>query len=131
MMRSTPEKDACLRKRLAEAVETFAGGSADAFGRKVGYANGGYIREALSAKKPVREALIDRVHGCREMENWFLTCLGESSIALSRGRDAEWPFERFSRERFEQLTEREQGVVEDAAFRVLRELELERAKRTK
>lgn len=59
-MRSTPKKDESLRQRLAEAVERFSEGSADDFGRKIGYANGGYVREALSGKKPVREALLVR-----------------------------------------------------------------------
>lgn len=70
-MRSTPKKDESLRQRLAEAVERFSEGSADDFGRKIGYANGGYVREALSGKKPVREALIERVHGTAPMRGWF------------------------------------------------------------
>lgn len=61
-MRSTPDLDRALEQRLREAVVRFAGGSADAFGQKIGYANGGYIREVLTKKKPVRESLIERVH---------------------------------------------------------------------
>ncbi len=110
-------------------MDAFAGGSADAFARIVGYVNGGYIREALNGKKPVREALIDRVHRCSGMEQWFAGCLGETLHSPATQQDLEWPFERFSRARFERLTAREQGVVEDAAFRALRDLELERRKR--
>lgn len=77
-MRSTPAIDEKLRLRLAEAVTQFDDGSADAFGRRLKYTNGGYIREALAGKKPVREALIDRVHARPEMAGWFNDVLPSS-----------------------------------------------------
>lgn len=70
-MRSTPAHDKKLQARLSEAVDRFSEGSADAFGRLIGYANGGYIREVLSGKKPVREALIDRCHAVPVLAGWF------------------------------------------------------------
>ena len=60
-------------------MREFAGGSADAFGRLTGYTNGGYIREVLNKKKPVREALIERVHAAKGMAGWFLPVLSEVS----------------------------------------------------
>lgn len=83
-MRSTPEQDEQLRLRLQAAVDQFAGGSADKFGQMVGYANGGYVRECLKMKKPVREALIDRVHATSGMQGWFsafLTPIAAADIA--------------------------------------------------
>lgn len=70
-MRSTPEIDAKLKARLQEAVNKIANGSADKFGQLIGYANGGYVREVLNNKKPVRETLIERVHARPEMAGWF------------------------------------------------------------
>jgi len=73
-VRNTPEKDAWLKDRLKAAVDTFAGGSADKFGRILGYTNGGYIREILDGKKPVRGAIIDRAHAQDhdpELKRWF------------------------------------------------------------
>lgn len=70
-VRSTPEQDERLRQRLQEAVDKFASGSADKFGQLIGYANGGYVRECLNKKKPVRESLIDRVHAAPGMAGWF------------------------------------------------------------
>ncbi len=70
-MRSTPAHDKKLQARLQAAVDQFADGSADAFGRLIGYANGGYIREVLSGKKPVREALIDRCAAVPALSGWF------------------------------------------------------------
>lgn len=76
-MRSTPAKDEALRQRLAKAVHDFAEDNTDEFGRMLGYVNGGYIREHLAGKKPVREAVIDRVHAHEKMAGWFDDLLGE------------------------------------------------------
>lgn len=78
IVRSTPEQDRRLRERLQQAVDEFAGGSVDKFARRIGYANGGYLREILGAKgKPVREALLERVHADPEMVGWFLPALSK------------------------------------------------------
>jgi hypothetical protein len=76
-----------LRQRLQEAVDKFAGGSADKFGQLIGYANGGYVRECLNRKKPVRESLIDRVHAAAGMAAWFLEQL--SPITAADAGDAD------------------------------------------
>ncbi len=60
-----------MRQRLQEAVDKFAGKSADRFGRLIGYTNGGYVRECLNKIKPVRETLIERVHAAEGMGGWF------------------------------------------------------------
>ena len=86
-MRSTPDQDERLRQRLQEAVDKFAGGSADKFGQLIGYANGGYVRECLNRKKPVRESLIDRVHAAAGMAAWFLEQL--SPITAADAGDAD------------------------------------------
>ena len=86
-MRSTPEQDQKLRARLKEAVDLFAGGSADKLARRIGYTNGGYIREILGPKhKPVREALIDRVQADKEMADWFDKILSPVTIGDLAGR---------------------------------------------
>lgn len=85
-MRSTPEIDARLRRRLQEAVDRFANGSADAFGRQIGYTNGGYIREVLSTKKEVRERLIERVHEQPNMRGWFSSILTPAMAPAQAGQ---------------------------------------------
>lgn len=78
IMRSTPDQDKRLAERLQEAVTQFAGGSVEKFARRIGYANGGYVREILGTKgKPVREALIERVHADPEMVGWFLPAMSD------------------------------------------------------
>ena len=82
IVRSTPEQDARLRARLAEAVRVFASGSADRFGQMIGYTNRGYIREIIGKKgKPVREQIIARVHATSGMEGWFTGYLNPVSAA--------------------------------------------------
>ena len=90
IVRSTPEQDERLRLRLVEAVDKFAGSSADKFGQMIGYANGGYVRECINKKKPVRETIIDRVHTTEGMAGWFSACLTPISagdVAESEERD--------------------------------------------
>lgn len=70
-MRSNPERDAWLRERLREAVAVHANGSADKFGRMLGYTNGGYIREILDGKKPLRSAIIERAASVKALQAWF------------------------------------------------------------
>lgn len=126
-MRSTPEQDVRLRLRLAAAVEQFAGGSADNFGQLIGYANGGYVREVLNEKKPVREKMIERVHARKEMAGWFNSSLTQISIAdvspESSGPASQWPFGRISLDQWSALDGYDQALVEDAAFSRLRELQ--------
>lgn len=102
-MRSTPEIDRRLRERLIEAVDKECGGNADAFGRKLGYTNGGYIREIIRNVKPVRESLIDRVHGLPGYEGWFSDLLpavvaGDlaEKLAAIRAADESYYVDRFS-----------------------------------
>jgi hypothetical protein len=70
-MRSTPERDAWLKDRLQAAVDKKAGGSVDKLGRMLGYTNGGYLREILLGKKPLRAAIIERAEGVDELRGWF------------------------------------------------------------
>ena len=70
-MKSTAEIDAALRARLHEAVNRFTAGNTDAFGRLLGYMNGGYVREMLVGNKPVRRAIIERANANPELAGWF------------------------------------------------------------
>lgn len=117
-MKSNPDLDARLQARLREAIEQFDGGSADAFGRRIGYTNGGYLREVLSGKKPTREALIDRVHAV--IPGWFSALLVSAAPAPN-----DWPFEALTRARFAKLTPRQQGRVEQALLDLVERIERE------
>lgn len=67
-MRSTPELDRKLRERLIEALNKSCEGNADAFARKLGHLNGGYVRQIVKGEKPVRESIIERVHAMEEAQ---------------------------------------------------------------
>lgn len=94
-MRSTPELDRQLQRRFAEAVEKATEGNADGFGRMLGYTNGGYVREILRGVKPVREAIIERVHGLAGFADWF-TPLLPAVVARDVGIGADSFGPRFS-----------------------------------
>lgn len=71
-MRRTPEIDAWLKSRLQAAVDTFCGGSADAFGRMIGYTNGGSVRQSLGPARRVQQAILDRSEDVEELRGWFV-----------------------------------------------------------
>jgi hypothetical protein len=79
-MRSTPEQDNRLRARLAEAVDQLCGGNAEQFGKMIGHANGGHIRQILKGEKEVRPTIIHRVQAVEGMETWFLSVLSPISL---------------------------------------------------
>lgn len=60
-----------MRERLRKAVEVHANGSADKLGRILGYTNGGFIREILDGKKPLRSAIIERAEAVEALRTWF------------------------------------------------------------
>lgn len=70
-MKREPAREEWLHRRLKEAVDQFAGGSADAFGRMLGYTNGGPVRQSLSKARPVQQAILERSRHIPGMESWF------------------------------------------------------------
>lgn len=123
-MRSTPAQDALLRARLKEAVDLHAGGSADAFGRKIGYANGGYIRQCLQEfePRPVRESLIERIQRVPAMRGWFdqiLSHISAQDVQAAEKPGRPWPFQRLSPEDWSELDTFEAAVAEDAYLQAL------------
>jgi len=135
-MRSTPELDRKLRQRFIEACASRSDGNADAFGRLLGYTNGGYVREIVRGVKPVREAIIERVHSLEGLEGWFapllppLVARDVAERAPTRTGPA-WPFERLSSVQWASLSERERGAIEDVAMAKLREILAERDHRNR
>lgn len=71
MRDSNPGEGERLRQLLADAIQKLAGGSADKLGRLMGYTNGGFIREIVNGKKPVRRAIIERMHQIEGGAGWF------------------------------------------------------------
>lgn len=126
-VRSTPDLDAKLRARLREAVDHFSEGNAEKFGKRIGYENGGYIRQCLreDSPRPVRSSLIAKMNEIPEMRGWFdalLPPLVASDVRQAAPAVASpWPFKRLTRDQWEALGEL-QAVVEDVAVGKAREL---------
>jgi len=72
-MRRTPEIDAWLHQRLRLAVDDLEGGSADEFGRMLGYLNGGSVRQSLRGVRRVQQAILDRAETAADarLHDWF------------------------------------------------------------
>lgn len=126
-VRSTPDLDVKLRVRLREAVDAFEQGNAERFGKRLGYENGGYIRQCLrdDDPRPVRASLISKMNDDPEMRGWFdhlMPPLVAADVreSVEPRRDL-WPFKRLSRQEWEQLGPL-QAVVEDVAVTKAREL---------
>jgi hypothetical protein len=86
------EQEQWMRRRLDEAVQQLADGSADKLGRLMGYTNGGFIREILKGTKPVGKAIVARIDKVVGGTAWFAGCpygaaavpqTAESSAAFS------------------------------------------------
>ena len=73
------ELDWCSQ-RMSEAVQRWANGSADQFGRLLGYANGGFIREVLAKKKPIGKAIRHRLREHLPEVEAFLTYTAMSGL---------------------------------------------------
>ena len=86
---ATFERDLALeqwmRRRLDEAVQKLADGSADKLGRLMGYANGGFVREILKGSKPVGNAILSRIEQVPGGSGWFKSAPGQpAAIAAER-----------------------------------------------
>lgn len=68
------EQEQWMRRRLDEAVQQLADGSADKLGRLMGYTNGGFIREILKGTKPVGKAIVARIESVQGGTAWFAGC---------------------------------------------------------
>jgi hypothetical protein len=131
-VRTTPELDRLLRERFVAACKKETNGNADAFGRLLGYTNGGYVREIVRGVKPVREAIIERVQALPGYAGWFadlMPPLVARDVASKSGGPSRWPFERLSYDAWHLLSERERGAIEEAALVKLKEIRAEKAQR--
>lgn len=117
-------------RRLQEAVDQFAGGSADAFARLIGFANGGNVRQVLSGKRPLRESIIHRVHEHELMQGWFdavLSGISANDVRIAAAPpSAAWPLRRMTPAEWAEVDPYDWGAAEEAAMAKLRELAAER-----
>lgn len=67
-------------KRLKEAVEEFAGGNVSAFGRRLGYKDGAFVRQMLAGTRPIREKTVAAVEALPGLVNWFSTDVPAAEI---------------------------------------------------
>ncbi len=122
-MLSGPELGNALRIaiKLKGKTQTEVG---DAFGvRQSSVA--GWLRTGRIDKAHV-SALLAYFSDVVGPEHWGLPASSPADAGAGGEVGTAWPFERISRAAWAKLTERQRGVIEDAAVKKLRELQAER-----
>jgi hypothetical protein len=64
--------------RLREAIDKVSAGNKTAFGRRLGYADGAFIRQMLSGDRAVTEKTIRQIEALPGMTEWFAS-MGEKN----------------------------------------------------
>ena len=71
------------RERLRAAVDYLCGGNETEFGRRLGYKDGGFVRQMLSGGKSITEKTILKIEAIPRLEGWF----GAGVLAATARRD--------------------------------------------
>lgn len=58
-------------ERLQAAIDHLDDGNKNAFGRRMGWADGTYVRQMLAGKRPITEKLIRIIDAMPGMAGWF------------------------------------------------------------
>jgi hypothetical protein len=74
-------------ERLRAAVEQLESGNVTAFGKRLGYKDGAFVRQMLSEKRAVSEKTVRAIEGLPGMAGWF----GVSSAASDQPRAEKLP----------------------------------------
>lgn len=91
-----PEADQPRIDLLLAAVDRVSGGNRTAFGKKLGYKDGAFVRQMLAGTRPVTEKTIRQIEELPNMAGWFTGRLtlpasgtpaaAPVSMAAARGR---------------------------------------------
>lgn len=77
-------------KRLADAIDRVCGGDRSAFGRRLGYRDGAFVRQMLSGKRSISEKTVRQIEDLPGMKGWFSEGPGSGAADASRtNMDAE------------------------------------------
>lgn len=68
---NTDELNAYRSARLAAAVDKVSAGNKSEFGRKLGYADGAFVRQMLAGTRPITEKTVMQIEGLHGMAGWF------------------------------------------------------------
>lgn len=101
--------------RLEAAVDHVSNGNRTAFGKRLGYSDGAFVRQMLSGLRPITEKTIRAVEALPNMRDWFSVNQPFQTHAL-REPAVEYGsqfFSRVDREAFFALTEAQRQGIED------------------
>jgi len=58
-------------ERLVAAIDDLDGGNKTAFGRRLGYKDGGHVRQMCAGTRPITEKTVERIEAMPGMTGWF------------------------------------------------------------
>lgn len=66
-----PDIQEFRRGRLSDAIDFASGGDRSAFGRKLGYKDGAFVRQMLSGTRAISEKTVRAIEALPGMNGWF------------------------------------------------------------
>ncbi|MBA9854460.1 hypothetical protein DEE91_00915 [Ralstonia pickettii] len=99
-------------QRLKAAVDKVADGNVTAFGKRLGYKDGAFVRQMLSGNRPVSEKTIRTIEELPGMSQWFFRPLKLPSLSS----EVAWALEEADRlDRERELSEAEEAALKKIA----------------
>jgi len=71
------------RERLSKAIDHLTQGDKSAFGRRLGFKDGAFIRQMLSGSRPISEKTIRHIENMPGMTGWFTQSEGSQPSTLA------------------------------------------------
>src|SRR3546814_861014 len=112
-------------ERLQEAIVRVSSGNKTAFGRKLGFKDGAFIRQMLNGERAITEKTVRAIESLQGMKGWFTPdpTLLEKGILVEK----DWPLKMSTPDRFRALTSIQAQHADIAFDAILRCFEAERA----
>lgn len=98
--------------RLKQAAERVANGNNTVFGKRLGYADGAFIRQMLSGSRRVSEKTIRAVEKLPGMRGWFDADFSKELVGAN-DTDADSFMPNVDRGKFQILTEAQRSAIEE------------------
>ena len=110
-------------QRLKDAIDKLEGGNKSAFGRRLGYKDGAFIRQLLAGTRPITEKTIMQIEAIHGMNGWF-NLPGEARRPAATPASAVWPFRSISQGQLGGLREEDLRKLEGALGLAMAQLNL-------
>lgn len=108
--------------RLQAAIDKLDQGNKSAFGRRLGYKDGAFIRQLMSGLRPITEKTVRQIEGLHGMAGWFEPSANDKSA--SAPTLASWPFASIDERDVRELAPGDLKALEGALALAIAQLKL-------